>query len=167
MLRRLRQRGPTERRGLLAAIHATAKDLGIPEDTRRDMQQNLTGHESCKDMSDAELKKMYGALLVIADGAGLRKIRRVYTLKRDQRGRSGRDERQPAELVTTEQIGLIEQLFDKLAIAGVGRARMNLCKRICGTYWPQTRAQANKVIEGLKAMDRRGWRANQVSGVRG
>ena len=44
-----------------------------------------------------------------------------------------------------------------------------LCRRVTkseqapdGHPWPQTRAEANKLIEALKAMRQRGWRPNDV-----
>ena len=46
-----------------------------------------------------------------------------------------------------------------VVIAGVGLARMNFCRRVCGEPWPQTRNEANKIIEALKAMRARGWKA--------
>jgi len=76
--------------------------------------------------------------------------------------RSGRDERQPEELATVEQIRMIQHLFDDLQIAGVGLARMNFCRRVCKRPWPQTRSEANKVVEALKAMRARGWKPRAV-----
>jgi len=78
--------------------------------------------------------------------------------------RSGRDERQPEELATVEQIRMIHHLFDDLQIAGVGLARMNFCRRVCKQPWPQTRPEANKVVEALKAMRARGWRSRDAQG---
>ena len=54
---------------------------------------------------------------------------------------------------------MIHHLFDDLGIVGVGLARMNFCRRVCQKPWPQTRAEANQIIEALKAMRARGWTA--------
>lgn len=43
------------RRGLIAAIHARAKNLGLREDERRDVQRRVTGKASCRDMTLREL----------------------------------------------------------------------------------------------------------------
>ena len=44
------------RRGLIAAIHIRAKQLGLDEDTRRDVQLRITGKASCRDMTIRELR---------------------------------------------------------------------------------------------------------------
>ena len=46
------------RRRLLAAIHARAKAVGIPEDDRRDLQARLTGRRSCADMTLPQLRRV-------------------------------------------------------------------------------------------------------------
>jgi hypothetical protein len=66
--------------------------------------------------------------------------------------------------VTEEQTAKINELFDQLGMASVGQARMNFSRRTCGSTWPQTREQANKIIEALKAMEKRGWRASGAEG---
>lgn len=152
--------GPTDRKKLIAGIHAQASALQLPDDVRKDMQLKLVGVTSTKDMTPTQLTTVWQRLTTLAKDAGLAKSRR--------KGRPGRDERQPDELVTTEQTQKISELFDLLGIAAVGQARMNFSRRTCGSTWPQTREQANKVIEGLKAMEARGWKARgSAAGVNG
>jgi phage gp16-like protein len=43
---------------LIAAVRAAARRLGIEEDDRRELQQQITGHRSMADMSLADLGKM-------------------------------------------------------------------------------------------------------------
>lgn len=150
--------GPTDRKKLIAGIHAQAKVLQLDHETRREMQQQLVGVESTKDMSLRQLSTVWSRLTVLAHDAGL---------GRGVRGkrRPGRDERQPDELVTEEQTTKINELFDQLGIASVGQARMNFSRRTCGSTWPQTREQANKIVEALKAMAKRGWKATEPSAV--
>ena len=50
------------RRRLLAAIHAEATRTNLEEDARRDLQQRLTGHRSCCEMSLAELRRVANAI---------------------------------------------------------------------------------------------------------
>jgi hypothetical protein len=40
---------------LLGLVHRGAAQIGMDEDTRRALQQRVTGHDSCRDMTDAEL----------------------------------------------------------------------------------------------------------------
>lgn len=144
--------GPTDRTKLIAGIHAQAKALQLDDETRREMQRQLVGVESTKDMSPRQLSTIWNRLTVLANDAGLG----------TRRKRPGRDERQPDELVTEEQTTKINELFDALGIASVGQARMHFSRRTCGSTWPQTREQANKIIEALKAMAKRGWRAGNA-----
>lgn len=44
-------------------IHVAARQLGLDDDTRRDLQLVATGKESLKDMSDAEGAKVLDALV--------------------------------------------------------------------------------------------------------
>jgi hypothetical protein len=154
-----RQRGPTERKPLIAAIHAIAHQLaasGLTDETRRDLQRELTGVESCRDMDVAQLTTVYRRMRVLADAlpGASRVTRRALC-------RSGRDERLPDEIASIEQTRMIAHLFADLRITEIGAARMRFCRRVCGGSWPQTRAQANQVIEALKAMRARGWQPRE------
>lgn len=144
---------PKVRAGLIKAIHAMSRDLTLNDETRRELQWNLTGVESCKDMTTQQLKQVYQRMAALHET--------VPQLPRPSKkpARRGRDERQPQELLTVEQNRMIAHLFDDLSIVGLGQARMNFCKRTCGSLWPQTRAQGNQIIEALKAMRTRGWKA--------
>lgn len=158
MLKALRHKGPTDRPGLIKAIHAAARELGLDADTRKTMQTNLVGVESCKDMTVTQLKKIWGSLNV---------IQASRPSPRASRCRRGRDERQPLEIASVEQGKMIVHLFDDLGISPTGTARMNFSRRTCGQSWPQTREEANKVIEALKAMRERGWTAKKEAVSRG
>ncbi len=133
------------RQKLLATIHATAKQLNLTDDLRYDLQLSLTGVTSCKDMTLAQLKKVQTRLLAMAnpsqDGG--------------RPARPGRDERRPMEPPTRQQLDLIHNLTDVIGLT-LDQYR-DVCLRIVKHSWPQTRAEANQVIEGLKAMEKRGW----------
>lgn len=143
--------GPTERKKLIAGIHAQAHILQLDDETRREMQQQIVGVGSTKDMSLGQLSTVWSRLTVLANDAGL---------ARGKRKRPGRDERQPDEPPTKEQLELIAQLCDALGVLP-GHGMMALARRITGHSWPQNRAEANKLIEGLKAMQACGWRARK------
>ena len=140
--------GPTDRKKLIAGIHAQAHALQLDDETRREMQQKLVGVASTKDMSLSQLSTVWHRLTVLAQDAGLAKSKR----------RPGRDERQPDELPTPEQSAKIEALYVELAIKHRPKVVIDLCRRVTGHSWPQTRAEANKLIEALKAMAARHWR---------
>jgi hypothetical protein len=142
-------RRPADRRALLAGIHATAKQLGMADPDRHDLQLKLTGITSCRDMDLAQLQQV---------DRELRRLQRMMPPKGSKR-RTGRDERLPAEPPTLEQFELIQNL-NKLLGLSLKQSRA-LGQRILHRAWPQTREEANKIIEGLKAMQRRGWRPTQ------
>lgn len=143
--------GPTDRKKLIAGIHAQAAALKLDDDIRRDMQKKLVGVESTKDMSLSQLSVIWSRLTTLASEAGL-------VTRHASRKRPGRDERQPAEPPTKEQLEKIEHLYADLGVRP-SADMMALARRITGHPWPQNRAEANKLIEGMKAMRDRGWRA--------
>lgn len=140
--------GPTDRRKLIAGIHAQAHALGLADDVRRDMQAKLVGVPSTKDMSLGQLSIVWSRLTALAQDAGLAK---------PKRRRPGRDERLPAAPPTQEQLEKIEQLYADLGVRP-SADMMALCRRITTHPWPQNREEANKLIEGMKAMHARGWK---------
>lgn len=146
-------RGPTDRKKLIAGIHAQAHALKLDDDTRRDLQQQLVGTASTKDMTQSQLAKVWQRLTTLAEEAGV------------PHRRPGRDERLPDEPVTMEQLEKIEDLFAAIEVRD-SALRMQLCRRACGNPWAQTRAEGNKIIECLKSMHRRGWRPRKEGGAR-
>jgi len=136
---------PPQRAKLLAAIHANAKQMGLDDPARYDLQLKLTGVTSCRDMDLPQLMRV---------DRELRRLARIMPKRRP-----GRDERRPAEPPTREQLDLIANLAGVLGLA-LGQYRA-LCTRIVKHGWPQTRAEANQVIEAMKAMQQRGWRAKE------
>jgi hypothetical protein len=164
-----------QRRWLQGKIHDVAKRLGMPEQDRRDFMMDLVGENSCRDMTHPQLKKVLWALTHKTDRSPSHRpvtamtpigevVRKTtdYILKR-----SGRDERLPDEISTIEQTRMIEHLFADIETMNPDRLprtwRTGFCKRQCGRVWPQTRAQANKIIEALKSMRDRGWKPKEAA----
>ena len=144
--------GPTDRKKLIAGIHAQAHALQLDDDTRREMQRKLVGVDSTRDMSLAQLSTVWHRLTVLAKDSGLS----------TRKNRPGRDERLPDESPTAEQLRLIEQRYVAMGVRE-SADMMGLARRITGHPWAQTRAEANKLIEGLKAMKARGWRPREIA----
>lgn len=143
-------RGPSDRTGYLRAIHALGRSLRLDDETRRSLQAQLVGVESAKHMTLAQMATIYQRLSALAKDAGLGKPK--------PRTRPGRDERLPQEPPTQEQLDKIEWLYADLHVYP-SADMMALCRRITGHPWPQSREEGSKLIEGLKAMKARGWRA--------
>jgi hypothetical protein len=156
---------PATKADLIKAIHAMGRDLKLDDDTRKTMQAQLTGCESCKNMTLAQLRTVYSRLRVLSHDAGLGRRGRFEAAQRRAGKRAGRDERQPEETPTKEQLDKIQHLCEHVGLH-MGLPYQQLCRRTTripecrdGHPFPQTRAEANKVIEALKAMEARGWKA--------
>ena len=65
-----------------------------------------------------------------------------------------RRERDAGALIGPWQTKKIEELYVALGILTADR-QQKLCKRVIKKAWPQTRSDANKMIECLKAMAKR------------
>jgi hypothetical protein len=141
-----------DRKALIRVIHTIAGQLaphGFDEEARRAMQRQLTGQDSCRDMDLAQLQKVCRTMQVMADA-----LPHATTRRRDRR-----DERLPGEAPTREQLELIEHLRAHVGLHA-SELWMNLCRRILKHPWPQSREEASKIIEALKAMEARGWKAH-------
>lgn len=72
---------PDRRRRDLAAIHATAKKLGLSEDERRDVIFALTGHRSCSELDYTQLQRvrshLEGRAKATGVSAGSKRVRRI------------------------------------------------------------------------------------------
>lgn len=155
-----------QRKWAMGKIHEVAARLGMDDPTRYAFQVDLVGVQSCKDMDVRQLKQVLYAL-THKSGSPLRAAAtsksKQYVLRAGAQpcARTGRDERQPDELATIEQTRMIDALFADIEVQNPGRLpgtwRTAFCKRQVRCVWPQTRAQANKIIEALKAMRARGW----------
>ena len=171
-----------QRKWLLGKIHDVAKRLGMDDPTRRDFQMDLVGENSCKDMTHQQLKKVLwalthksGAEIRAASGAASKGLTPIGSLVEGAMGkayvlhskRTGRDERLPDEVVTVEQKRMIDALFADIEVQNSGRLpadwRTEFSKRQCRRVWPQSRADANKIVEALKKMRDRGWHPKQVA----
>lgn len=147
---------PMDRGRLIKAIHATARQLGMDDEARWQLQQGLTGCASCRDMTVEQLRTVASRLRFLAHEAGLGRRGDGAT-----RGRSGRDERLPLEPPTKDQLDELEHRRSHVRLYS-SQAWMALCLRVIQHPWPQTRAEAGRMIECLKAMERRGWTAREV-----
>lgn len=126
-------------RSKLAVVHVARKELRLDEDQYRALLRAECGVESAAQLDDA----MFSRLMKRFEKLGF-----VSTAKQQRRDRRVR---RPAALITTEQQALIDQLFRKLGWDEPSR-RMGFSKRCCRKSFPQTRGDANRVIEGLKAI---------------
>lgn len=132
---------PAKTVGQVKAIFAEGRKLGLDQDELRDVVESTTRRtrsvkELTRSEADAVLQKLKGNQYV--------------PLRTLQHRRQKRDVKQ---LVSKTQLKLIAELASQRGWTSEGLGRF--CERVCGHATPRTTEAANKVIEGLKAMNRR------------
>lgn len=127
----------------LALLRVARQQLGLDEDSYRAILLVQGGVESAKDLCDDGFERVmarFGEL-------GFVSTARKKWFK--PRGTNA------AALVTPGQQQRLQALFGELAWGAERQEGFN--RRMCKKAWPQTRAEANRVIEALKAMVARGY----------
>lgn len=141
-------------RGQFALVHVAKKELGLTDEAYRDILFVEAQVESSRDLSPAGLDKVLRRFQEMGwQGPGqLAGGRRPSRSARTPPAESG-----PGELVTPGQQGMLKHLWEDMGWPP-GERRQAFAKRLCdGLPWPQTRAQASRLIEALKAMVKRGY----------
>lgn len=131
-----------DRTGLLRQIHARAREIGLADDDRKQMQLRLVGKESCAEMTEVELGKVAQSLQDRSRQRGaLRKSarnvfhRKIYALWWDLGGSGG---------VVAE--------WESLSRDERCQILNGFVRKITGVHHVEwlTPSQANQVIEALK-----------------
>jgi len=122
----------------IALLHVARVQLGLDEDLYRLILEQEAGVTSAKQLTPAGFDKVMKRLR----GYGFRRkpARRLPPA--------------PGSPITREQQRKIAELYAELGWTDPKR-QMGFNRRQTGAPWPQTRKDANKVIEGLKAMLKR------------
>lgn len=118
-----------------ALLHVAVQQLKIDEEQYRALLKAEAGVTSSNDLDNRGLNRVLKRLA---------KLGFVNTAHRPRR-------RQPQGLITPEQQQLIAENYRQLGFDNFAR-QTGFNRRCCGKAMPQTRADANKVIEGQKAM---------------
>lgn len=121
----------------LAVIHIAKKELNLDDDLYRSILKSEAGVESSKSLSPQQFDQIMKRFKKL----GFKKL----TPKREKSG---------SALVLPSQMEFIEKLYDQLGWTERER-RVGFNQRQITKPWPQSRSEANKIIEGLKAMIRR------------
>ncbi len=126
-------------RRLLAKIHVAKGQLHLSDEVYRDILRAQCGVASSTDLDVAGAEK----LLAYFRGLGWKAAPRR------------RPHPNPLALPGPAQLTLLEGLYTQMGWTPERRTGFN--RRTCGAPWPQTREQANRIIEALKAMKARGY----------
>lgn len=116
-------------------LHVAKAQLGLDDDDYRAILKAEAGVTTSNDLDNRGLNRV---------------LKRLSKLGFENTAHRPRV-RQPKALVTPEQQALIERNYELLGFNSFAR-RSGFNKRCCGKAMPQTRGDANKVIEGQKAM---------------
>ena len=141
-------------RGQFALVHVAKKELGLTDEAYRDILFVEAGVESSRDLSRSALDKV----LARFSDMGWQGPGHLDGGRRPRRSPSSRPSDQvPDELPTPGQQCMLKPLWEDLGWPP-GERRTLFTKRVCdGLPWPQTRTQAGRLIEALKAMVGRGY----------
>lgn len=138
---------PVPRNRLIAHIHAAAKELGLDEDTRRDVMERAVGKRSAGAMNDGELGVVIGALSELkAKGAS---------------GDARSNSKQGAFVPHADpQVRKVYAMWTALKRKGLVSAAKphGFAKRMAGVdrvEWANPE-QLRQIIEGLKGIEARG-----------
>ncbi len=127
---------------MLAKIHIAKKDLGMDDDTYREMLFNVTGKNSCSKMTDAQLRAVLQHLKSVG-------------FKTKKKGHPGRPKNMDSEASRAKQLQKIEAY---LADSGLPWAYADaLAKKICKVdkiIWVDA-DQLYKIITALEYNARR------------
>ena len=124
--------------GQLALIHVAKKELALSDEDYRAILGQY-GVSSSKDLTIAGFEKV----MTHMERLGFKSITPRQPTRAPVRDANGPP--YPA------QLKMLEIYFNRLGFDSADR-RQGFCQRQIKKPWPQTRAEANRVFEGLKAM---------------
>jgi hypothetical protein len=124
-----------------AVLHIAKSQLQLEDEMYRAILQENSGCSSSSDLTNTTFDQV---------------MKRLEELGFKNTARRPRPRRQPhgAAMITADQQHLIKDLYEQLGWTEMPR-QMGFSKRCCKKSFPQTRTDANKVIEGLKAIMKR------------
>jgi len=120
-----------------AVLHIAKSQLNLDDDTYRSILHEQGGVDTSIDLTNKTFERVIRRL----EELGFRNTSRRPRWKSPK----------PSAAITTDQQDLIRVLYRELGWTETAR-QMGFNKRCCCKSWPQTRTDAFKVIEGLKAM---------------
>jgi len=129
----------------LAVLHVAAKNLGLDRDTYEDVLFSAARVRSSKDLDAAGFE------------AVMERFKELGWTNPNQKPFRRRNPRiqHAAPLgntVSGAQQGLLQHLYSELGMDSLARQKGFNARVLRGRPWPQTRAEAGKVIEALKDM---------------
>jgi len=128
-----------------AILAVARRQLGLDEETWRDMLEGISGVRSARQLTP----EMFLAVMQHLEQSGFESTTEKRT-------------RDPKAPPTPHQQQKLTELWAQLGWDQ--QRRMGFARRVCGAPWPQNRRDAGKVIEALKAMLQRGYTGERAGG---
>lgn len=126
----------------LALLHVAKQKLGLGEADYRSVLSLYGNVESAKDLT----MEGFRHVMTYLERVGFRSQNgKVYQWK------TKAPQSDPDALPYPAQLNKLQVLFERMGMDTAERQQA-FCRRQIKKAWPQTRSDANKVIEGLKAM---------------
>ncbi|CAN5611899.1 hypothetical protein BH10PSE5_BH10PSE5_01450 [soil metagenome] len=155
----------SDRQALTAKIHIGAKELGLAEDTRRDVLEKVTGHRSGKDCTDAQLIMVlahYRSLGWSPAGAAKPPVARKAPAARAERNPAKHPLAKKARAlwISLHQLGAVRDPSER-ALEAFGKRQLGVDR----LQWAD-QGHSNGLIGALKAMaERAGW-SQDLTGIK-
>lgn len=151
------------RRAMLAKVHLAAKELGLDEETRRDVLERVTGHRSAGDCTDAQLDQVLGEFKrqgwkpKVVQGGKAREARPSNAVRRASDSPMAKKAR--AMWISLHQLGVVRDPSER-ALEAFGKRQLG----VETLHWADE-SQGYRLIEALKQMaERAGW-SQDLAGV--
>lgn len=123
----------------LALIHVAKKELGLQEEDYRSILDLYGGVSSAKHLTLEGFERV------------MEHLERLGFKSTNSKQPARAPRRDPDGAPFPAQLKMIEHHFETLGFDEAER-RQGFCRRVIKKPWPQTRAEANKIFEALKAM---------------
>lgn len=131
-------------------LHVAARELQLDEDLYREILRQEAGVESSKNLNRLGFDKVLKRFKQL----GFKKAGRPY-----HRPSPAATSNDPNALITEGMTFKIQKLFREIGFDLPKQRAFNL--RVCKRPWPQNRAEGNQIIEALKKMAARGYKAGK------
>lgn len=131
-------------------LHVAARELGMDEDMYREILRQEAGVQSSKDLTKQGFDKVMRRFKKL----GFKKTGKPYSRPNPPVSNA------PDALVTEGLMYKIQMLYREIGFRDKKR-QMGFNQRVCKKPWPQTRAEANQIIEALKKMAARGYKGGE------
>jgi len=135
----------------MALLHIAKKQLSLDDETYRDILYVQAGVRSAKGLDFDGFERVMERLCELG-----------FKSKKPRKRPADLDV-ELADAITEKQQGYIRYLFHEVGMTDTKR-QAGFCRRQLGNrFWPQTRDEARIIIESLKKMTARGYRARSSS----